>query len=77
MGPSNRFRVACGVVATVPTGDAPHEVAVAPDGRRAVGTNYGTRETPGSNLTVIDVPAAKTAGKEPDGLAYSKLPVQH
>ena len=53
MGPSNRFRVACGVVATVPTGDAPHEVAVAPDGRRAVGTNYGTRETPGSNLTVI------------------------
>jgi YVTN family beta-propeller protein len=47
------------VVATVPTGDAPHEIAISPDGRLAVGTNYGTREAPGSTLTVIDIPAAK------------------
>ena len=46
-------------VATVPTGEGPHEVAVSPDGRTAVTTNYGTREAPGSTLTVIDVPGAR------------------
>jgi YVTN family beta-propeller protein len=47
------------VVATLPTGQAPHEVAVSPDGRLALATNYGTREAPGSTLTLIDVPAAR------------------
>jgi YVTN family beta-propeller protein len=47
------------VVATVPTGNAPHEVAVSPDGHTAVGTNYGTGQEPGSTLTVIDIPAAQ------------------
>jgi YVTN family beta-propeller protein len=47
------------IIATVPTGNAPHEVAVSPDGRLAVGTNYGNREAPGSTLTVIDIPGAK------------------
>jgi YVTN family beta-propeller protein len=47
------------VIATVPTGNAPHEVAVSPDGKTAVGTNYGNREAPGSTLTVIDIPGAK------------------
>ncbi len=47
------------VVATIPTGEFPHEVAVSPDGRLAVGTNYGNREAPGSSLTVIDIPGAK------------------
>ena len=47
------------VVATVPTGQSPHEVSVSPDGRLALATNYGTREAPGSTLTLIDVPAAK------------------
>jgi YVTN family beta-propeller protein len=47
------------VAATVPTGQAPHEVAVSPDGRLALATNYGTREAPGSTLTLIDVPDAK------------------
>ena len=47
------------VVATVPTGRAPHEVAVSPDGKRAVVTNYGTREEPGSSLTVIDIAGAR------------------
>lgn len=44
-------------LASVPTGAGPHEVAVSPDGRLAVVTNYGQRE-PGSSLTVIDVPRA-------------------
>ena len=45
--------------ATLPTGNAPHEVAVSPDGTLALVGNYGTRDEPGSSLTVIDVSAAK------------------
>ncbi len=41
--------------ATLPTGNAPHEVAVSPDGRTAVVTDYGDRGAPGSSLTVIDL----------------------
>ncbi len=48
-------------VATLPTGDGPHEGAVSPDGRLVLVTNYGGRDAPGSTLTVIDVPAAKVA----------------
>jgi len=48
--------------ATLPTGAGPHEVAVSPDGQRALVTNYGTRETPGNSLTVVDVPGAKVIG---------------
>lgn len=46
-------------VATLPTGEAPHEVDVSPDGRLALVANYGTRTAPGSTLTLIDVPAAR------------------
>jgi DNA-binding beta-propeller fold protein YncE len=42
-------------VATVALGHAPHEVSVAPDGRRAVVSNYGTRERPGSTLSIVDL----------------------
>ena len=49
-------------VATLPTGQAPHEVDVSPDGKRALVANYGTREAPGSTLTVIDVPGARVVG---------------
>lgn len=42
-------------LATLAVGSGPHEVAVSPDGRRAVVTNYGTREAPGSTLSVIDL----------------------
>jgi YVTN family beta-propeller protein len=42
-------------VATLPTGRGPHEIAVSADGRRAVATNYGTREAPGNSLTVFDL----------------------
>lgn len=41
-------------LATVPTGDGPHEVAVAASGEWAVVANYGGQE-PGSSLTVIDL----------------------
>lgn len=46
------------VVATLPSGNGPHEVGISPDGRRALVTNYGTRESRGSSLTLIDIPAA-------------------
>jgi YVTN family beta-propeller protein len=45
-------------LATLPTGKGPHEVAISPDGRTAVVSDYGDQE-PGRTLTVIDVVAAK------------------
>jgi DNA-binding beta-propeller fold protein YncE len=42
-------------LASVPVGVAPHEVSVSPDGRFAVVSNYGTRDQPGSTLSVIDL----------------------
>ena len=47
------------VVATIPTGAGPHEVAVSPNGKIAVVANYGTQQAPGSSLTVIDVAGKK------------------
>jgi len=47
------------VRATLPTEFGPHEAATSPDGRLALVGNYGSREKPGSSLTVIDVPGAK------------------
>jgi len=46
------------VRATLPTDFGPHEAATSPDGRLALVGNYGSREKPGSSLTVIDVPGA-------------------
>jgi DNA-binding beta-propeller fold protein YncE len=46
------------VVATLPTGTGPHEVAVSPDGRWALVANYGAGEG-GRSLTVLDVPARR------------------
>lgn len=45
--------------ATLPTGDGPHEVAVSPDGKTAVVTNYGDSQHPGNTLSVIDLPGKK------------------
>lgn len=42
-------------LASVLTGNAPHEISVSPDGKRAVVSNYGTREQPGSTLGIIDL----------------------
>lgn len=44
-------------LATVPTGLAPHEVAISHNGRWAVVSNYGPRGQPGNSLTVIDLSA--------------------
>ncbi len=43
------------VVATLPVGEGPHEVAVRGDGRVAVACNYGTGTAPGRSLTVLDL----------------------
>ncbi len=64
-------------VATLKTGLGPHEVAVSPDGKTAVVTNYGGRGQPGSSLTVLNLPerrVAKTvtlgAYQRPHGIAF-------
>ncbi len=49
-------------LATLPTGEGPHEVAVSHDGRRAVVSNYGVRGRPGHTLTLIDVEKRDTVG---------------
>jgi DNA-binding beta-propeller fold protein YncE len=46
------------VRATLPTGVGPHEVAVSPDGTRALVADYG-RQTPGATLTLVDIPSAE------------------
>jgi len=42
-------------LASVALVHAPHEVSVSPDGKRAAVTNYGTREQPGSTLSIVDL----------------------
>lgn len=61
------------VLATLPTGQGPHEIALSQDGRRAVITDYGARRT----LTVIDVPNLKVERtidlgdyRSPHGIAF-------
>jgi YVTN family beta-propeller protein len=67
------------VVATLPVGTGPHEVAVSPSGKLALIANYGVpgQAGEGSTLTLIDVPAAKVlktidlgAYHRPLGLAF-------
>lgn len=43
------------VLANVPVGHAPHEISRSPDGRSGAVTNYGTRDSPGSTLSIIDL----------------------
>lgn len=67
------------VVATLPVGTGPHEVAVSPGGRLALIANYGGPGPAGagSSLTLIDVPAAKVVKtidlgeyRRPHGLVF-------
>jgi len=65
------------VLATLPTGEAPHEVATTHDGKWAVVSNYGTRERPGNSITVIDLTALAVARtidlgdyRRPHGMAF-------
>jgi YVTN family beta-propeller protein len=50
-------------LASVSLGNAPHEVSVAPDGRRAVVSNYGTRDQPGSTLSIVDLEQPREVGR--------------
>lgn len=66
-------------VATIPTGVGPHEVAVSPNGKLAVISDYGTQAQPGSTLTVIDIPGKKQlraidlgAYRRPHGIVWLK-----
>ena len=63
--------------ATLPTGKAPHEIAISPDKRLAVVSNYGDRSAPGASLTVIDLAQSKVVRTidlgehtRPHGLAW-------
>ncbi len=47
------------VLARVPTGEAPHEIAASADGRFAFVCNYGTGDRPGNTISVIDIAARK------------------
>jgi YVTN family beta-propeller protein len=65
------------VVATLPTGEGPHEVTISHDGRWALVSNYGVRGKPGSTITVIDVRQATVARtitltgfQRPHGMAF-------
>lgn len=48
-------------LATLPTGNGPHEIVASRDGSLAVVTDYGTGLAPGSTLTVIDLPGLRVA----------------
>ena len=48
-------------IATLPVGVGPHEVAISPDGRWAVVTNYGNQTVVGQTLSVIDLAAETPA----------------
>lgn len=67
------------LAATLPTGTAPHEVAVSPDGRWAAVTNYGDAQAPGRTLTILDLQRVRAAGtvdlgeyRRPHGIAWSR-----
>ena len=47
------------VQAKIPTGNAPHEVAVSTDGKIALVANYGTGPDPGSTISIVDVAGRK------------------
>ncbi|HEX5831738.1 MAG TPA: cytochrome D1 domain-containing protein [Gemmatimonadaceae bacterium] len=64
-------------IATLPTGDGPHEVAVSDDGKLAVVADYGGGGDGGHTLTVLDIPARTRVRtidlaphRRPHGLAW-------
>ncbi|HTL43233.1 MAG TPA: YncE family protein [Vicinamibacterales bacterium] len=64
------------ILGSARTGDAPHEVAVSPDGRWAFASNYGG-QTPGSSISMIDLASMKetrridvTPLRRPHGLVF-------
>ena len=69
------------VVATIPTGVAPHEITASADGKFAFVSNYGTfgsNASPGHTISVIDLAARKEirevdlgALRRPHGIEYA------
>jgi len=66
------------VVATVRTGEGPHEVAASADGRLAFVSNYGSGTAPGNTISVIDLVARRELRRvdlgvleAPHGLAFA------
>lgn len=64
-------------LAAVATGVGPHQLAVHPEGARAVVANYGTRENAGSSLTVVDLRTRTASGtidlgryRRPHGITF-------
>lgn len=64
-------------LATLPTGEGPHEVAASHDGRWALVSNYGVRGKPGNSITVIDIEKLAVArtvelhdDQRPHGMAF-------
>jgi YVTN family beta-propeller protein len=47
------------VLATVPTGQGPHELVVSADGKTAFASNYGTGPAPGHTISMIDIASGK------------------
>jgi YVTN family beta-propeller protein len=65
------------VLATVPTGDGPHELVTSTDGKIAFASNYGTGPAPGHTISMIDIAAGKEVRRidvaplsRPHGLAF-------
>jgi YVTN family beta-propeller protein len=65
------------ILGRVPTGEAPHEVAVSSDGRLAFVGNYGG-QTPGSTISVVDLSSMKELRRvdvsplrRPHGMAFA------
>jgi YVTN family beta-propeller protein len=63
----------------LPTGPAPHEVAVSPDGTTAVVANYGGQSSPNNTLTVIDLAKSRVTGtiglgehSRPHGIQFTR-----
>jgi YVTN family beta-propeller protein len=66
------------VVGKVATGEGPHEITVSSDGKFAFVGNYGSGQTPGSSISVIDLVAQKELRRvdvsplrRPHGIVYA------
>ncbi|HUB81392.1 MAG TPA: YncE family protein [Bryobacteraceae bacterium] len=66
------------VVATVRTGDGPHEVVASPGGKLAFVSNYGSGTAPGNSISEIDLDARREVRRidlgllqAPHGLAFA------
>jgi len=66
------------VLATVPTGEGPHELVTSTDGKFAFASNYGTGPAPGHTISMIDIASGKELRRidvaplsRPHGLAFA------